>query len=899
MSANDLTYGVKLIADGKQLVGEVKSARDEMVNLKKATDDLTLSARQLAEGQMGMTLSESNAKDKAWALANGYKEMDGQLVKLSKTTQEASLVNAGATRELMVLGHEAMTGNFSRMPGTLLVLANRSGLVASGMLGMAAAIAAPVAALGALALAIHEGRQETAAMDRSLAMTGDFAGQTRGSLRALAEQVSSSSQLTIGQSKEVVTQLAANGKIGAEAFSGAAQAIASYVRISGESAEKVTPMIVKMLSDPAKGAEELNKTMHFLSMVELNRIDILERTGHAADAQTLSLRLLNAELDKQKRLVPEATSYWDAFKKTMSGAGDWAEGAGRDKTVDEKLKAARDEVALLKNRISRGLGGPVQQDNLRRAEIDVNFYAAQKRKEDAEAATKSAAAEKNQYDQTTLALAKQNSELWKNYEKKLDIARLQGANADALAEIPAPSMTAVYADASAQLQKKVGRKDASEAYSAAIAEQESYQRDLSGLIKRSGEEQKRLLDAGEISQADYIETMKTLRQAELRGLIESYQDQELAALDHKKKSDVIKYGGEADNAQAQMDELELRKQNELKALARKQLDAAAGITRPLDADYRKADEARARAAELDLMSASQQRLAQALDVVKDRARATREALDVKFPQRERESSAYQDALKKINDAEKEAEQSTRDWAARQDELNASWERGADIALRNYLDQVKSVSAQSERLFTDAYRAMDEAGVQFVRHQKIDFSSLADSIINDMIRIEWQRNVTAPLASAMGSSSLIPGLGALLGFGGNSPTGLAGMDQSMPIMVPNANGNVFGNGLYDSPTAFKFASGSGFGLGVMGEAGPEAVMPLTRGPDGKLGVMAQGGSGSQITVNQTVNINAPNASAETVSQIRALMPAFIAENARSVVGAVNQALLSRGQQPIRA
>lgn len=53
----------------------------------------------------------------------------------------------------------------------------------------------------------------------------------------------------------------------------------------------------------------------------------------------------------------------------------------------------------------------------------------------------------------------------------------------------------------------------------------------------------------------------------------------------------------------------------------------------------------------------------------------------------------------------------------------------------------------------------------------------------------------------------------------------------------ANGGAFTNQIVNNPTLFKFANGSKFGL--MGEAGPEAVMPLTRGPNGKLGVQAHG------------------------------------------------------------
>lgn len=59
------------------------------------------------------------------------------------------------------------------------------------------------------------------------------------------------------------------------------------------------------------------------------------------------------------------------------------------------------------------------------------------------------------------------------------------------------------------------------------------------------------------------------------------------------------------------------------------------------------------------------------------------------------------------------------------------------------------------------------------------------------------------------------------------------------------------GIVDSPTFFKFANGGSFQTGLMGEAGPEAIMPLKRGPNGKLGVIAQGGGGD-VNVSITVN-----------------------------------------------
>ena len=69
----------------------------------------------------------------------------------------------------------------------------------------------------------------------------------------------------------------------------------------------------------------------------------------------------------------------------------------------------------------------------------------------------------------------------------------------------------------------------------------------------------------------------------------------------------------------------------------------------------------------------------------------------------------------------------------------------------------------------------------------------------------------------------------------------------------AMGGTFTNQIVDSPTYFKFAKGSGFATGLMGEAGPEAIMPLSRGTDGRLGVHVDGQTGA-VVVAMSVVIN---------------------------------------------
>ena len=86
-----------------------------------------------------------------------------------------------------------------------------------------------------------------------------------------------------------------------------------------------------------------------------------------------------------------------------------------------------------------------------------------------------------------------------------------------------------------------------------------------------------------------------------------------------------------------------------------------------------------------------------------------------------------------------------------------------------------------------------------------------------------------------------------------------LSPSSPV-VPSANGNVLSNGsiqayanggVVGGPTYFPMSGGK---TGLMGEAGPEAIMPLKRGANGKLGVQMEGGGGN-TTVVQNFNFSA--------------------------------------------
>jgi lambda family phage tail tape measure protein len=168
-----------------------------------------------------------------------------------------------------------------------------------------------------------------------------------------------------------------------------------------------------------------------------------------------------------------------------------------------------------------------------------------------------------------------------------------------------------------------------------------------------------------------------------------------------------------------------------------------------------------------------------------------------------------------------------------------------------------------------------------------FSSVADSFADMAAKMiaEWIK-----LAILNTVLKLFPGFG---GAGAGLSDLSAPATINNPLGVLNANGNAFASnniipyangGIVNRPTIFKFARGGAMATGVMGEAGPEAIMPLKRGADGKLGVASAGGSG--VTVNVSVDAKGTQVQGD---------PGQGAQLGRVIAGAVQQELIKQ-QRP---
>ena len=196
-----------------------------------------------------------------------------------------------------------------------------------------------------------------------------------------------------------------------------------------------------------------------------------------------------------------------------------------------------------------------------------------------------------------------------------------------------------------------------------------------------------------------------------------------------------------------------------------------------------------------------------IGVIEDKQTTSRQGLEGDLRRGQIDRDTFDRYLAVVNDTY------TKEIAAyteRTKAINASqaeWSNGASEALRNYYDESQNIAKQTEDLFTRAFQNMEDALVNFTQTGKMDFKSLANSIIADITRIAIKQSILAPLSKAMGENA--GGFSSLLGnlFG-----------ASTQAAAPVAD-------------AFFKASGGSVTAGtpyMVGERGPELFIPSSSG-----------------------------------------------------------------------
>lgn len=170
-----------------------------------------------------------------------------------------------------------------------------------------------------------------------------------------------------------------------------------------------------------------------------------------------------------------------------------------------------------------------------------------------------------------------------------------------------------------------------------------------------------------------------------------------------------------------------------------------------------------------------------------------------------------------------------------------------LGIKDYYDQHKNYALGLGEVVTSTTDSMAAALSDFVVGGMQDFKSFGeafDSLVNDMIR-----SLSKLLAQQLMSGILQSALGLFTGGigGGGGADNAVSFSSWFGGINKKANGGVMtgisghSNSIVSSPTLFSYGkeiSQYANGAGLMGEAGPEAIMPLTRTSSGKLGVISK-------------------------------------------------------------
>ena len=231
---------------------------------------------------------------------------------------------------------------------------------------------------------------------------------------------------------------------------------------------------------------------------------------------------------------------------------------------------------------------------------------------------------------------------------------------------------------------------------------------------------------------------------------------------------------------------------------------------------------------------------------------------------------YADTLARLGELAASGAINTETYARAVQQAQASMDK-ADGTAKSLADAGRQLGLTFNSAFETAVTEIGRATSAMEAARKV-----AQGFLEDIARIIVRTAITNPLANAATSvlGKVGTAIGGYFGFGGSStPTATpqvgtvyaAGGIFDRAGVVPFAAG-----GIVDRPTLFPFAQGTG----LMGEAGPEAILPLMRTRGGALGVRAEGAAAAPQTT--VIHIDARGADASVDAKIRALIPVIKAE-----------------------
>ncbi len=792
------------------LISEVTAKTRVLTQAEEtATRQKTAFIRQLKEqtSRQKMTTTELlRAKAAQLGCSSAAEVYIRKMEKAGNTTHSLGLKSAAARRELGVMIGELARGNFGALRGSGITLANRAGWIDKLMtpkgLAVGGVIGGITAAVIGLGKAWMEGQEEGEAFNRQLELTGHYAGVTAGQLWALSKNLSGNG----------ITQHAMAGSlaqvVGSGAFHGndigmVAKAAAQMERAVGQSVSDTISQFKRLKDDPVSAAKALDDELHFLTATQLEQIRVLGEQGRTSDAARIAMSALAEETGKR---TSDIDNNLNALGSTLQTLSDWwkqfwdaAMNIGREDSLDAQIASLQEKIQRAKKFPWTKASTTVEYD-----QQQLDALQERKRQQDLQDAKEQA--ERNYQEQQKRRNA-ENAAL--NRMNETEAARHQRE----IARINAMQ----YAD---QAVRDAAIQRENERYEKAIKKKTPATRndEATRLLLQYSQQQAQV--EGQIAAARQSAGMATERMTEAHKQLLALQ-QRISDLAGKKltadEKSVLAHKDELIQALTLLDakQQELQKQTALNDLKKKTIQLTSQL----------AEEERAQRQQHNLDVA----MAGMGDQQRQRYQSQlrlRQQYQQQLEQLERDSKqkgsygsdAYRKAEQTLTDSLNRKLNENRRYWQQMDAAQGEWKNGAKRAFMNFTADADNAAGTAEQMFMSAFSSMGNGLATFVTTGKLNFKSFTSSVLSDMAKILAQATMM----------KAVKGIGSVMGFdfGDVKTNAEGGVYQSADL-------SRYSGTVVNRPTFFAFAKGAG----VMGEAGPEAILPLRRGADGKLGVVA--------------------------------------------------------------
>jgi lambda family phage tail tape measure protein len=767
-------------------------------------------------------------------------------------------------------------------------------------------------AVGGLALAYYQGTKETDNFVKSLALSGNQVGATAKQLNEMARAIRDLGDGTQGRAAEVLAAIATDAHLSADQLLSVADAAIRLERVGGPAAENTAKMFAEIGRSPVEAALKYNQALNFLTPAIYSQIKALQEQGRTQEAARVAQEALLAATAKQTKQIGENLGYLERLAKFTAdgfkGMWDSLLDVGRPEgELSKKFQAVGDYLQHLRDMAGIAAVVPAGVVPLVNAGANIGGNAAAREaaaREEAENARKKLLAteglaeldkQADQFLPRRIAMERELAQVRENAQKALGSPGLDAATRSrilaqqALAEKGIrerfdPGVFAAQQQSGiAAVERQLGKLTA--VYSAAESILEAQR--AAGLVsERDYYEQKQ-----EFIQKDLDAQVAALT-ARNKFLHRELDDDKLTTAQRISKRDEI-----ADNI-AKISELSTKAAASTIILSAQEAAAINAIARAYQEARQAAQDfldiqSRTQTRELSLFSASdaerqrEQGRAQIDDRYEQERRRIeneRTLLSIQQPAglNEDQKKRFNDLLELNREFQAKALESYDAYTQSRLDLEGRWEQGAIRAFANYRDNAANIAGQTEQAVSNAFQGMEDALVTFVTTGKLDYKSLANSIVADITRIIIKQQLSNALGVAgVGGSGAGGIFGSLIGALGSFLGGGLTVDGSVAGAAGGINGGSY------LPDALRGGRANGGpvdagGLYRVNENGPELLtigrsQYLMMGPQGG-SVTPNAGKGGGQVIHLNVSVQAERGMTRETAMQRGLEAGRAAQRA---------------------